>query len=113
MAYLTLKNINKIYPNGFHAVHDFNLEMEKGEFIVNEPPELDNSEIDAVEPTEEGFHYREISFEDFNKLRDAGFDVASNCRQSTNQPDIVILRYTEQQAAEINAVLQPVNAMKR
>ena len=34
MAYLTLKNINKIYPNGFHAVHDFNLEMEKGEFIV-------------------------------------------------------------------------------
>ena len=34
MAYLTLKNINKIYPNGFHAVHDFNLEMQKGEFIV-------------------------------------------------------------------------------
>ncbi|MBQ6757309.1 MAG: sn-glycerol-3-phosphate ABC transporter ATP-binding protein UgpC [Oscillospiraceae bacterium] len=34
MAYLTLKNINKIYPNGFHAVHDFNLEIEKGEFIV-------------------------------------------------------------------------------
>ena len=34
MAYLTLKNVNKIYPNGFHAVHDFNLEMEKGEFIV-------------------------------------------------------------------------------
>ena len=34
MAYLTLKNINKIYPNGFHAVHDFNLEAERGEFIV-------------------------------------------------------------------------------
>ena len=34
MAYLSLKNINKIYPNGFHAVHDFNLEAEKGEFIV-------------------------------------------------------------------------------
>ena len=34
MAYLTLKGINKIYPNGFHAVHNFNLEMEKGEFIV-------------------------------------------------------------------------------
>ena len=34
MAYLTLKNVNKIYPNGFHAVHDFNLDMEKGEFIV-------------------------------------------------------------------------------
>ncbi len=34
MAYLTLKGINKIYPNGFHAVHDFNLDIEKGEFIV-------------------------------------------------------------------------------
>ena len=34
MAYLTLRNVNKIYPNGFHAVHDFNLEAEKGEFIV-------------------------------------------------------------------------------
>lgn len=34
MAYLTLKGLNKIYPNGFHAVHDFSLEIEKGEFIV-------------------------------------------------------------------------------
>ncbi len=34
MAYLSLKNINKIYPNGFHAVHNFNLEIEKGEFVV-------------------------------------------------------------------------------
>ena len=34
MAYLTLRNINKIYPNGFHAVHDFNLEAERGECIV-------------------------------------------------------------------------------
>ncbi|MBD5104976.1 MAG: sn-glycerol-3-phosphate ABC transporter ATP-binding protein UgpC [Ruminococcaceae bacterium] len=34
MAYLTLRGINKIYPNGYHAVHDFNLEIEKGEFIV-------------------------------------------------------------------------------
>ena len=34
MAYLTLKGLNKIYPNGFHAVHNFNLEVEKGEFIV-------------------------------------------------------------------------------
>ena len=34
MSYLTLKGLNKIYPNGFHAVHDFNLEIEKGEFIV-------------------------------------------------------------------------------
>ena len=34
MAYITLKDINKIYPNGFHAVHNFNLEIEQGEFIV-------------------------------------------------------------------------------
>ncbi len=34
MAYLSLRGINKIYPNGFHAVHDFNLEINKGEFIV-------------------------------------------------------------------------------
>lgn len=34
MAYLSLKDINKIYPNGFHAVHDFNLEIERGEFVV-------------------------------------------------------------------------------
>ncbi len=33
MAQLTLKNINKVYPNGFHAVHDFNLEIKDGEFI--------------------------------------------------------------------------------
>ncbi len=34
MAFLSLKDVNKIYPNGFHAVHDFNLEIEKGEFII-------------------------------------------------------------------------------
>lgn len=34
MAHLELKNINKVYPNGFHAVHNFNLDIEKGEFIV-------------------------------------------------------------------------------
>ena len=34
MAYLTLSNVNKIYPNGYHAVHNFNLEIEKGEFVV-------------------------------------------------------------------------------
>ena len=29
-----LKDVNKVYPNGFHAVYDFNIEIEKGEFIV-------------------------------------------------------------------------------
>ncbi len=34
MSHLTLINVNKIYPNGFHAVHNFNLQIERGEFIV-------------------------------------------------------------------------------
>ncbi len=34
MANLSLKNIQKIYPNGYHAVHDFNLEIEDKEFII-------------------------------------------------------------------------------
>ncbi len=34
MAKVSLKNIKKIYPNGFHAVHDANLEITDGEFIV-------------------------------------------------------------------------------
>ena len=33
MAHLIFKDINKVYPNGFHAVHDFNLEIQDGEFI--------------------------------------------------------------------------------
>ena len=33
MAHLIFKDINKVYPNGFHAVHDFNLEINDGEFI--------------------------------------------------------------------------------
>ena len=34
MATLSLKNINKIYPNGVQAVFDFNLEIEDKEFII-------------------------------------------------------------------------------
>lgn len=34
MAELELKQINKIYGNGFHAVKDFNLKIEDREFIV-------------------------------------------------------------------------------
>lgn len=82
--------------------------LEKGELIVKEPPEIADAEVEAAaEPTDENYCYREISYEDFRKLRDAGFDVADNCRQSTKHPDMVILRYTEQQASEINAVLKP------
>ena len=34
MASLSLKGIEKVYPNGFHAVKDFNLEIEDKEFII-------------------------------------------------------------------------------
>ena len=34
MASLSLQHIEKIYPNGFHAVQDFNLEVEDKEFII-------------------------------------------------------------------------------
>jgi multiple sugar transport system ATP-binding protein len=34
MASLSLKNIYKIYPNGFNAVKDFNLEIEDKEFVI-------------------------------------------------------------------------------
>ena len=34
MATISLKNIKKIYPNGFQAVKDFNLDIEDKEFII-------------------------------------------------------------------------------
>ena len=34
MASLSLKNISKVYPNGFIAVKDFNLEVQDKEFII-------------------------------------------------------------------------------
>ncbi len=34
MASLSLRNVCKIYPNGFEAVKDFNLEIEDKEFII-------------------------------------------------------------------------------
>lgn len=34
MSKLILKNVNKVYPNGVQAVHDFNIEINDGEFIV-------------------------------------------------------------------------------
>ena len=34
MASLSLKGIQKVYPNGFQAVKDFNLEIEDREFII-------------------------------------------------------------------------------
>ena len=33
-AFITLKNVEKIYPNGEKAVYNFNLDIERNEFIV-------------------------------------------------------------------------------
>lgn len=33
MSVLLFKDVNKVYPNGYHAVHDFNMEIKDGEFI--------------------------------------------------------------------------------
>ena len=34
MASLSLKNVTKVYPNGFVGVKDFNLEIADKEFII-------------------------------------------------------------------------------
>src|SRR5579871_6901867 len=34
MATVDLEQINKLYPNGFHAVRDLNLDVRDGEFMV-------------------------------------------------------------------------------
>ena len=34
MSSLSFKNVRKVYDNGFVAVHDFNLEIEQGEFVI-------------------------------------------------------------------------------
>lgn len=33
-SFVTLRNINKIYPNGVQAVYDFNLELNKNDFVA-------------------------------------------------------------------------------
>lgn len=33
-SFVSLQNINKVYPNGVHAVYDFNLEVNKHDFIA-------------------------------------------------------------------------------
>ena len=33
-SFISIKNINKVYPNGFQAVYDFNLDIKQKEFIV-------------------------------------------------------------------------------
>ena len=34
MGKIQFQNVNKVYPNGIHAIHDFNLDVDDGEFIV-------------------------------------------------------------------------------
>jgi len=34
VAQVTLENVNKVYDNGYHAVHDLDLDIQDGEFLV-------------------------------------------------------------------------------
>ena len=34
MSSISIEQVNKVYPNGFHAVHDLNLTVAEGEFMV-------------------------------------------------------------------------------
>ena len=34
MATVQLENVNKVYENGFHAIHDLNLQVQESEFLV-------------------------------------------------------------------------------
>ena len=89
--------------------------IEKGEFAVREPAEA--AEPEAVKPAEpaaeDRYRYEEITFDDYSKLRQAGYDVDENCRQSAKHPDMVILRFRESQQAEIQTVLHQAVAVKK
>lgn len=52
--------------------------------------------------------YREISSDEYKRLKRAGYDVESCCRKSTKNPDNFILRYPENRQAEIDTILKPV-----
>ena len=58
MASLSLKNVCKVYPNGFVAVKDFNLEIADQEFIIFVGPSgcgkstMGKSVIRLIEPTD-------------------------------------------------------------
>lgn len=54
------------------------------------------------------YSYREISHDNYDKLRKAGFDVNNNCRPSQNDSASFILRYRRDQAAEIDEIIKPV-----
>ena len=67
----------------------------------------------AEPAAEDRYRYEEITFDDYSKLRQAGYDVDENCRQSAKHPDMVILRFRESQQTEIHAVLHQAVAVKK
>jgi len=34
LATITLDHLDKLYPNGYHAITDVNLDIEDGEFVI-------------------------------------------------------------------------------
>ena len=54
MANLKFENINKYYPNGVHAVKDFNLEIKDKEFIIHYDFGYEYEEESAIFMFEDG-----------------------------------------------------------
>lgn len=61
----------------------------------------------AYNKPQDRYSYREISYDDYARLKKAGYDVEHNCHKGT-QPDIYILRYPESKAQEIELVIKPI-----
>lgn len=54
------------------------------------------------------YRYRDISSEEYQKLREAGFNVAENCRPNKSKPNNYVLRFAESQSTEVDRILKPV-----
>ena len=58
-------------------------------------------------PTDK-YRYRDISSDDYRRLKSGGFDVEHNCCPNKKKPDRFILRFAESQGAEVDRILKPV-----
>lgn len=52
------------------------------------------------------YQYRRISNEEYEKLRDSGLDRSIECKRDSHSADSLIIRYQQNQTAEIDRVLR-------
>lgn len=64
--------------------------------------------IDSNGYTKPNDRFREISSADYERLKKSGYDVDTNCRRHPKKPDSFILRYPDNNQAEIDNILKPV-----